>query len=197
MLCGGLLAQANGSKPQVKVLVYNNARVPDRVLEQGGRQAAKIFQAGGISLAWIDCSHKGGTEQCRVSLDRNQFVLHIVPNGKTSSDLVFGEAFLSDQGIGKYGDVFYDRIEEAHRQAGTGLPELLGAVAAHELGHLLMGLNAHSWMGLMTPIWRPESLRLAGMGNLYFTSQQQARMKARLQGDGTRMTAARRRGEID
>jgi len=197
LLCGGLLAQASGGKSQVKVLVYNNARVPDSVLDHGGREAARIFHAVGITLAWMDCSHKSWGDRCRVSSDRNQFVLHIVPSGKTSSDLVFGEAFLSDQGVGKYADIFYERIDEAHQQIGAGLPELLGAVAAHELGHLLMGRNAHTWIGLMAPIWRTESLRLAGMGNLYFTNQQQLRMKARLQEDGNRVTVARRRGEID
>ena len=63
--------------------------------------------------------------------------LHIVPTGKTSSDLVFGLAFLDERGVGKYSDVFLDRIEEACAESGADLSRLLGAVAAHELGHLL------------------------------------------------------------
>jgi hypothetical protein len=109
-------------------------------------------------------------------------VLHIVPTGKTSSDLVFGLAFLDEDGRGKYGDVFYNRIAEAHHESGANLSLLLGTVAAHELGHLLLGSHAHSYAGVMTPVWRGDVLRRMDMGRLLFTPEQASVMKARIGG---------------
>jgi hypothetical protein len=116
----------------------------------------------------------------------NQLVLHIVKDGKTSSDSVYGEAFLGADGTGKYCDVFFGRIESDYRDAGTNVAQLLGAVAAHELGHLLLGSKSHSQVGIMTPVWRSESLRQIGMGTLLFTPQQSRLMKNRIGGETVR-----------
>ena len=107
---------------------------------------------------------------CGQTLGPRQFVLHIVPTGKTSSDRSFGLAFLDDRGSGKYSDVFLDRIEEACRQSGTDLSRLLGTVAAHELGHLLLGSDADSYAGVMTAVWKERTLRYESMGFLLFTT---------------------------
>jgi hypothetical protein len=104
--------------------------------------------------------------------------LHIVPDGKTSSDLIFGEAFLGEDGTGKYSDVFFSRIAKAVDK--TNVANLLGAVSAHELGHLLLGTRSHSLMGIMEPVWANESLRRIGMGTLQFSQEQSQLMKRRL-----------------
>jgi hypothetical protein len=56
----------------------------------------------------------------------------------------------------------------------------LGTVIAHELGHLLLGSHAHSYAGVMTPIWRGEVLQLEAMGCLLFTHDQASLMRRRL-----------------
>ena len=117
---------------------------------------------------------------CQTLPTPDQFVLHIVPTGRTSTDSVFGVAFLGSDGRGKYCDVFFHRIEEEHRKSGANTSQLLGAVAAHELGHLLLGSNAHSLAGVMTPVWEDQILSKVAMGTLYFTSEQSAVMRTRI-----------------
>lgn len=56
---------------------------------------------------------------------------------------MFGVAFLAEDGSGKQSDIFFDRIDKAHRANGTSTSSLLGAVTAYELGHLLPGSHAH------------------------------------------------------
>jgi hypothetical protein len=51
---------------------------------------------------------------------------------------------------------------------------------AHEIGHLLLGTNAHSALGIMRPHWQGEELRRIGMGTLLFTPQQVRHIQARL-----------------
>jgi hypothetical protein len=106
--------------------------------------------------------------------------LQIAAKGRTSSDLVFGVAFLAQDGDGKYSNVFYDRVERAHSDFGAPVSRLLGAVSAHELGHLLLGSHAHSNAGIMTPVWKEEVLRRMEMGSLLFNSDQATRMRTRI-----------------
>lgn len=191
LLGASVAAQTVGDRPQVRVLVYVGGRVPAKVLQKADTEAIRIFHAAGISLEWVNCSGRSSSGECQVNSDRNQFVLHIIPKGRTSSDSVYGEAFLDEDGKGKYADVFFDRVEGANRDCGIDESELLGAVIAHELGHLLLGLHAHSWVGIMTPVWAKESLRQISLGDLFFTREETAHMKGRVERDDATMSTLR------
>jgi hypothetical protein len=117
-------------------------------------------------------------------------VVHIVRTGRVNSDSVFGVAFLGADGRGKYCDVFFGGVEKLHNSVGMSTARLLGAVTAHELGHLLLGSHAHSPIGIMMPRWEDQSLRRIGMGTLLFTSEQASVMKARLGREDARLIRA-------
>lgn len=172
-----------GDLPEITVLVNNSAGVSRTVLRTAENDAERIFRAAGVEIEWADCKGDAVVDPCQQVLGANQFVfvLHIVPTGKMSTDSVFGVAFLGEGGIGKYCDVFFDRVEETQRESGTGAAHLLGAVVAHELGHLLLGSHAHAYVGIMTPAWQERSLRAIEMGTFFFTREQAAFMRARMQ----------------
>lgn len=92
----------------------------------------------------------------------------------------FGAAFLGRNGTGQYADVFYGRVFELHRDRNVPVPEVLGHVVAHEIGHLLLGLDAHSISGIMRALWEAEELKAMERGRLVFSSQQSELMRARL-----------------
>jgi hypothetical protein len=167
---------------EITVLVQDSTRLSGSILKEAEQEASRIFRAAGISIAWVNCSVGSNRvdEECYRVPGPTQFVLHIVATGKTSSDLVFGLAFLDENGAGKYSDVFLDRIEAAHRTFGTDTSRLLGTIVAHELGHLLLGNHAHSYAGVMAPVWRGEVLQREAMGFLLFTHDQALLMKRRL-----------------
>lgn len=178
---------------QITVVVNDGGGTSGAVLNQAETVASRIFADAGIEVAWVNCSGRFVDEACRVTDGSRQFVLHIVPTGRTSTDSVFGMAFLGQDGSGKYCDVFFDRIAEAHRSFGTDTSELLGTVVAHEIGHLLLGSHAHSQVGIMAPVWAEENLRNIGMGHLLFTPQQSSLMKARTGRQGLRLAGLRLR----
>jgi hypothetical protein len=186
VLLGTGVAAAEGIPARITVLVNDSAGVPADVLKQAEQEAGKIFRPAGVEIAWLNCGEESVIEggMCREVPGANRFVLHIVPNGKTSTDLVFGVAFLGEDGRGKYCNVFFDRIREAHRDLGTSTSQLLGTVAAHELGHLLLGSHAHSRWGIMEPVWKGEALRQAGMGVFLFTAEQGKAMRERIESEG-------------
>jgi hypothetical protein len=164
---------------EITVLVYNTARVSLPDLARAEQQATMIFRQAGIATVWINCTGVSLKGACQ-SAAPNQFMVHIVARGKTSNDSVFGVAFLGTDGTGKYCDVFYDRIEKMRRDSGASPARVLGTVAAHEIGHLLLGSHSHSATGLMSPHWRDEELRRISMDRLTFTSEQASRMKTRI-----------------
>ena len=174
LLWGGIATGQNGNA-QITVLVNDSAGVEASVLSRAEREAARLFSSAGVGIQWVDCA---GAGECRHSLGPSEFVLHIVLTGETRTDSVFGEAFLGEDGRGKYGDVFFDRIQRSQENIDVG--RLLGAVSAHELGHLLLGSHAHSRFGIMEPVWEKGSLRRIGMGTLLFTPEQARLMKARI-----------------
>jgi hypothetical protein len=76
-----------------------------------------------------------------------------------------------------YAWVFYDHIKEAAVEKGLSLPQILGNVIAHELGHLLLGANSHSMTGLMRARWSWEELIAADRGELNFSNSERARIQ--------------------
>lgn len=179
LLCGIATASVD---IELRVLVYKDVTVPKGVLEQAHAEAVRVFQGAGIELSWVNCSNNSPAAECQASSAENVLYLKIVSRATSSRDLVYGEAFLDDRGVGGVADLFYDRIEGAHRDLGISEGRLLGAVAAHEIGHLVLGLHSHHWIGIMTPAWDQENLRLLGMGALFFTKEEATRMRNRLCG---------------
>jgi hypothetical protein len=76
--------------------------------------------------------------------------------------------------------VFYDSVEKLHQDWHASLSRVLGHVMAHEIGHLLLGTNAHSPMGIMRPNWQGQELRSIAIGTLLFTREQARSMQTKL-----------------
>lgn len=179
LLCG-VAAGATPNREQVTVLVYNSEAVEMSVLQAGEAEAGGILGQAGIEVVWVNCTYGAVVVRaCMVGSDLNNFVLRVVHDGRTSSDSVFGEAFLGEGGIGKYCVIFFGRIRKAQRNWGVDPAQLLGAVAAHELGHLLLGSHAHSRTGIMAATWESESLRSIDRGTMLFTRDQASAMQSR------------------
>lgn len=174
-LAGVLLSAAAAGQSSVTVLVNDSVGVHPIVLSKAEAEATRLFRAAGISIRWVSCRE---TDACRRTLTRDELVLHIVHNGKTQSAFAFGEAFLGDDGRGQYSDIFFDRVKAA--PGNTNVGRLLGVVAAHELGHLLLGSNAHAQVGIMQPVWERDCVRKLAMGLLAFTPDQARWMRQRI-----------------
>ena len=176
---------------RIKVLVNDSVGVNRGVLKQAEEEASWLLRSAGITIDWVHCSD---TADCRRPPRSNEFVLHIAPNGKATSDIVFGEAFMAPDGTGKYVDVFFNRMREADQDIDVG--QLLGAVSAHELGHLLLGSHSHSLVGIMEPLWKRDALHRIAMRNLTFTREQIRLMRNRLQSSRVAITTLKGPGRL-
>ena len=61
--------------------------------------------------------------------------------------------------------------------ARTDVTVLLGRVAAHELGHLVIRTSAHARRGLMRPHWTPDEVRRNRASDWAFTAADVAAMR--------------------
>ena len=191
VLLSATLARAQSEGTEVKVMVLDNARISSSVLSKAETEAGRIFRGSNIGIHWVNCLKKGERENCHHAPGANEFMLHIVPDGRTRSEMVFGEAFLGDDGSGKYADIFFNRVQAASGTPELDTAQLLGAVTAHELGHLLLGSRSHSAYGIMQPVWEKECLRRIWMGSLLFTREQAQSMQRRIDVSSPSLTAIR------
>jgi hypothetical protein len=78
----------------------------------------------------------------------------------------------------RYARLYFHRLTELAdgRQVRRGV--LLGAMMAHEIGHLLLGVNSHSREGIMSIPWDPRMLHQVDLGQLGFTAAQASALRA-------------------
>jgi len=175
-----LLGVGYAQTAQLNVSVYNDAGVEQPMLNKAESVAGTVLARAGIDVEWENCSSRHLSANACDHPDR-QLSLRITPNTIHSMEAsVFGVAFLSAEGKGRYADVFYSRALQLHDDNRVGLPEVLGCVMAHELGHLLLGSNAHSAIGIMQKQWRSGELKQLQRGALLFTTEQAKRMQETL-----------------
>ena len=74
--------------------------------------------------------------------------------------------------------VYYHAAEEFAKNEHLELFHVLGAAVVHEIGHLLLGENAHARRGIMSAQLTPEHFALASRGSLLFTPEQARKIRA-------------------
>jgi hypothetical protein len=179
---GPAFGEANiASDSEITILVFDSARLTEPAIGEAERQMTAIFRRAGISVAWRNCSlaSEEYEKACHQVPGPTQFVVTIVPRSMEPAQDVFGVAFLDEKGAGKYADIFFDSIVSL-RTGGADQARLLGAVTAHEVGHMLLGSHSHSPWGIMSRHWELDHLRRLDRGALLFTPEQASRMQARL-----------------
>jgi hypothetical protein len=120
-----------------------------------------------------------GDELCRLSLGPADLQVRILDREMAqrvlASRLSMGHAML----VGEFPSiaaVFYHRAVELEAANFARRAEFLGAMMAHEIGHLLLAENSHSEQGILLARWRDQDLKLIAQGRLWFTSAEVARI---------------------
>jgi len=184
-----------GQNQSVNVSVFSDVRIPEQVLALAEQTASQIFSSAGVDVVWINCIAGPSTtpdQGCSKSYGPRDLVLRITFHvSRATSDATFGVAWLADDGSGRYADVFWTRAQELCTNSNADLGQILGSVMAHEMGHLLLGVNSHSVTGLMQARWRGGELHRVAMGTLLFSPEQGNRMRAHLSAAAVALVSAR------
>jgi hypothetical protein len=165
------------------VFVYNHASVSNQIVSGAEKEASRVFRGLSLEVTWINCltRHPDATTRLELMSTTGLFI-GIVPRAVKLSDAVFGVAFLGSDGKGRYADVFFESVRRlGAEEADVGEARVLAYVMAHEIGHLLLGSNAHSEVGIMKPRWSAIELRKIEMGKLAFTPIECEKIHRRLE----------------
>jgi hypothetical protein len=171
--------------PQITVRLYNYAAASEATLIRAQQQASQILLEAGVSLSWLQCTldKQGLAADPRCHEIRGPAALwmricpkEMVPEGGLVPG-VFGFSLMPEQGPAMTAWVYFHRVEELADRIQLCKGGLLGSMMAHELGHLLLGINSHSRVGIMSLPWALETVRQASQGRLSFTPEQAARIQ--------------------
>jgi len=175
---------ARGEELGLTVCVMNDAGVPAAIEEDVERRVDALMQGASIQIRWLHGLTPGRTAEVRCLCSHPEpmrvLILHLLETGRAAWPSELGQAFLGEDGQGVMADVFLDRLQQLTEEREIDYARLLAHVVAHELGHLLLGPNAHSVMGLMQARMTGDSLERMEQGNFRFSQEQMRNMHARL-----------------
>ena len=117
-------------------------------------------------------------EPCDTALGPNERIVRIInsPDPRPGRRVSLGHAVVDPvTNTGVLATVYADRVER--RATGrTDYRLLLGRTIAHELGHLVLGVTAHSKSGLMREFWTDEELRRNHVQDWAFSPEDRQKM---------------------
>ena len=178
---GALQAEAPTAPPTITVRIYNMSEADPGEIARAAQEASEIFARTGVELAWADCGGPAREPLCGKVKGPSAVNLRLMPSRLAPAGLpkgVFGFALMATtSGFARTANVYFDRVGaiadgRKYRQA-----VVLGAMMAHEIGHLLLGEGSHSKYGLMSLPWSPKVLTAADRGMLSFAKREAVRIR--------------------
>jgi hypothetical protein len=151
------VAASGGTQPPLTVRVY------DMTGEYADRRRALTTAAGalapaGVQIRWVEpgAPYAGAPapQDLVVRLARRDAL------ATRPGTMALGYAVVDAEGRrGTVATIFLERVDWLARISGADAEELAGLAIAHEVGHLLLGTNAHAPRGLMRARWTADELR--------------------------------------
>jgi hypothetical protein len=128
--------------------VDNYARLPSDVLAQAEREAARVYEAAGVRVAWIhgddEATREAGGRHLVVLLLNTEMMHRKIGNDRIDADVLGTASRATGRAF-----VFTQRVIERALSSGHEAAQLIGRVMAHEIGHLLLHQGGHSQSGIM------------------------------------------------
>jgi hypothetical protein len=185
----------NVDAEQLRITVYDKAKVLDQVGQTVVFSLRRIFRQSGIDIEWV-LGVPGAPEASLMiyeplrighelelgCLARRDIALDIlsaaVPGVKKQ---VLGIAQpLSRTGLNVR--IFEGHIHEAAARENLSYAIVLSHAMAHEIGHVLLRSNTHAGRGLMSDVWTSREYDWMRKGALYFTAGDSRKMRVTLSG---------------
>jgi len=167
---------------ELSVRVIDQVGVPEKQWQLAQQAADKVFQSVGLSVNWVHClwNPATGNGDCPQSTTPDELKFNLVMvSEQTAKRLqaparVFGTALTTPEGsFGSRGYIYYGRIQgKCSEEHDINESLLLGAVVAHELGHLLLGPNSHTPKGIMRPDFERDDMTGIQLSGLQFNDRQ-------------------------
>jgi len=151
---------------------YNTAGIPSQNLQAARLATESILRDTGLDVVVRYCARSVApgepVDTCNEPLKPSELVVRIIDAPAFNTTLhpdAYGLAYVVPAiNRGWLATVFSDRIDRAATRLGVDTGTLLGLVAAHEVGHLLLGSTYHAEGGLMRADWSDALLARESQG---------------------------------
>ena len=182
----GMPVAAHERPLHMRIVVQDLATLSPPVITQAETVVTRIYSQIGVNIAWRNT--RGFEEPTAIDQPADvvdaAFIVHV---GLLSAEMkrrarpdrgTLGMTVSSTRLV----RVFVDRVEVRGSRCPGRRGDVLGHVIAHEIGHILLGPNAHSTVGIMAAML---DLPRIALGGLWFDHGQAAIIRARLVSDGS------------
>jgi hypothetical protein len=167
-----------GACPGLTVRVWDRLGVERETLKRAKTVAERVLRGSGIEVAWVDCA-LDGDPACATPRGPAEVSLRIFrrqnAESRRTGEATGGMAARAADGGGIVW-VFYDRLEKVTADRDLSLDLVLGVVATHEIGHLLLP-RGHSRSGIMRENLEEPDWHRAAQGWLSFSPSEAAVMR--------------------
>jgi hypothetical protein len=178
LLAGKLSAQITA----VEVHLDDYARLQPSTFQRLVTQTQKILAETGLSIQMKACE-RSLPISCESQTGKTRYlVVRVVANGPTKMKNVMrpplGQSFADHDG-GTYASVFLERVQNQAASADVPLLNVLAYATAHEIGHLLLGNEAHTPRGVMKGTWDRKDYEAMKQNYLHFSKEQVRQLRSR------------------
>lgn len=179
----GLDDRPGASLPPARahVHVYDYTPVPARVLAQAEEQVDMILRHAGVLVTWKNSTPPKDASKAKPTSP--------LPAEAGGVDLRIVPRFAPTAGFLRYSSMGFAvppvtasiSWEWVDKLASLGTAEeyqVLGAAMTHEIGHLFLGTNSDSRLGIMCGRWKEDDLVKVSHAHLTFTPDEARRIRA-------------------
>lgn len=173
---------ASGAAVQVRV--FNYARLSASALTEALTTADGLLHQAGLVTEWVTCTPGGSPPRaCYTPLPADGLALRLLAAAPETTAVVgrraLGFAAQDHLGVGVMSTVYHDRVERLARASGVDPARLVGLVATHELGHLLLRTRDHGPRGVMQAGWSAADLQQVPVTAWRFSLDERTRLQTR------------------
>lgn len=170
----------------ITIRVYDSAGVTPSDRSAALKAAGAILSRADLDPTWIVCTAvRDGRPQpgCDAAPASHELVVRLTHSSPTAEDgnsRAFGYSLIdAATATGTLSTVFVDRVDWLASTGKAVRALVLGRAIAHEIGHQLLGSNAHTPKGLMRETWTAEELTRNRPEDWQFSTSQRAALHAR------------------
>lgn len=188
-ICGVLIAagvaNAEESAAVIRVRLWNYAEVPPRTLADAKRHTSAILERARVRVEWAECRLREGDgpkdSACLLPVTPLDLQMRILDRRMAkrarSTRGCLGYALLTD-GFDSVASVFFQRAVDLESGDLISQSSVLGAMMAHEIGHLLLDQGHHPDAGILRASWSKEDMRAIARSQLHFTDAEGQLMRS-------------------
>ena len=176
-------AQTATPQIRVQVQVYDYAGLNPATLYEFVEGTQAILTGAGVSVQ-VDACARGTAVPCGSPGARSskRVVIRIHAGAAKRMNNVrhcpLGLSFAGHDG-GTYASVFLEPVKDAAAEANFPWVVVLSYAAAHEIGHLLLGDQAHAPRGVMKANWDANDIRAMAQNRFHFSDEQARELASR------------------